>query len=270
MTFELPNLDTATSALLQAQLIRRIPQFTTRWTDFNDSDPGITLLQLLCWIGESLGYQANTIPLETQQNFLRWVLGLAFSTTTTPYSKAAEQELDLDFLALRSVLADVEQGATLSADDLQQAVLSFLAKPYQALTLGDVERLAEQTNQMIDIQQQTHPVSPPPAKVLRADARVTGEAVTAAILPDIPGSISIRLRQSTVPDASGSLRALLLYQEPRGCGRAADREAALLQAVAATLAPRVLLGSQVIIAPAQLTDFNIRIWCAVRPICAWM
>jgi hypothetical protein len=263
MSFELPDLDTATSALLQAQLVRRIPQFTTRWTDFNDSDPGITLLQLLCWIGESLGYQANTIPLETQQNFLRWVLGLAFSTTTTPYSRAAEQQYDLGFLALRSALAAAEQGAALTASDLQQAVLSFIAKPYPALTLGDVERRVLETNQIIDIQQETHPVLPAPVKVLRADAYIGGEAITAAILPDIPWTYRYPpYANPTTPDTSGLLRALLLYQPPADATGTAARGTALLQAVTTALAPRVLLGNRIIVALARLTDVNVR--AAVR------
>ena len=29
------------------------PRFTREWTDFNDSDPGITLVQLFAWLTES-------------------------------------------------------------------------------------------------------------------------------------------------------------------------------------------------------------------------
>jgi hypothetical protein len=44
------------------QLVRRIPVHTPEWTDFNDSDPGITLLQLFSQLAEQVGYRLNRVP----------------------------------------------------------------------------------------------------------------------------------------------------------------------------------------------------------------
>ena len=55
-------------AMRQA-LLDRIPLITDRWTDFNASDLGMTLLELFCGIGDMLAYcldkQANETYLPT-------------------------------------------------------------------------------------------------------------------------------------------------------------------------------------------------------------
>lgn len=262
MSFELPDLDTATFAEIQTQLVRRIPQFTGRWTDFNASDPGITLLQLLSWLGETLGYQANAIPIEAYRNILRWVLGLPVSSAPWPYAQAAKKQYDSAFLDLQALLAQMERGARPSVDDLQAAVLSYLQVPYLAVTLLDVEVLALQTNAMIDAQQAQKPVTPPPARVGRADAVVAGDATTVFILPDAVWTY-VRPVPGNFASAQGPWQATLLLQ-PQADPAARTALASLLKAVETYITPRILLGTTVRVAPARLTDINIvaRIRCS--------
>lgn len=257
MSFELPDLDSVNEQQLLAELIRRIPMFTPLWTDFNDSDPGITLLQLLCWIGESLLYQTNAIPIETQRNFLRWILGLAFSTNQTAYATAAANTNDFAFLALRQVLAQVERGVPLSADDLQRAVLTYRRAPSLALTLADVTALAYQANQVIAQSTQTNPV---PSRVLRADALVEDEATALHILSDAkPSYQRPPLGNPLYPDGKGVLRRLLLLQPATGTAAQAASSSLnqLLTTVTTFITPRVLLGSRVTVAAAQCTPINL-------------
>src|ERR1044072_1816733 len=44
------------------ELRERIPRFNTAWTNFNDSDPGITLLQLFAWLSEMTLHRMNDVP----------------------------------------------------------------------------------------------------------------------------------------------------------------------------------------------------------------
>src|SRR5262245_42066043 len=44
------------------ELIRRIPVYAPEWTDYNDSDPGIALIQLFAYLAEQVGYRLNRIP----------------------------------------------------------------------------------------------------------------------------------------------------------------------------------------------------------------
>ncbi|MGH3372451.1 MAG: putative baseplate assembly protein [Nocardioidaceae bacterium] len=71
MTLIGPNLDDRTFEQLRAELVERIPVYTREWTNHNESDPGITLLELFAFLGESLLYRFNQIPDATRTAFLR-------------------------------------------------------------------------------------------------------------------------------------------------------------------------------------------------------
>ena len=66
-----PTLDNRTYEQLREELIRRIPVYAPEWTDHNESDPGIALLELFAYLGESLLYRFNQIPDTTRIEFLR-------------------------------------------------------------------------------------------------------------------------------------------------------------------------------------------------------
>jgi len=66
-----PTLDNRTFAQLREELIRRIPVYTPTWTNHNESDPGIALLELFAYLGESLLYRFNQIPDTARIEFLR-------------------------------------------------------------------------------------------------------------------------------------------------------------------------------------------------------
>lgn len=75
MNLPLRLLDDASFDQLQAQLRQRIPVYTPEWTDWNPSDPGIALLDLVAFATESLLWRFNQIPEATQLAFLH-LLGL--------------------------------------------------------------------------------------------------------------------------------------------------------------------------------------------------
>jgi len=66
-----PILDDRSYAELREELLRRIPVYTPEWTDHNESDPGIALLELFAYLGESVLYRFNQIPDTTKIEFLR-------------------------------------------------------------------------------------------------------------------------------------------------------------------------------------------------------
>jgi hypothetical protein len=61
MPISLPNLDDTTYAQLLETALRRIPVHAPDWTNHNESDPGITLVQLLAYFTEMLLFQINQI-----------------------------------------------------------------------------------------------------------------------------------------------------------------------------------------------------------------
>ena len=72
---DIPKLDDRTFEELVRELQLRIPRYAPEWTDYNDSDPGMTLLQLFAWLTETLQYRLNRVPERSYLKFLQ-LLGL--------------------------------------------------------------------------------------------------------------------------------------------------------------------------------------------------
>lgn len=75
------QLDDRTFEQLATELRRRIPAYTPEWTDHNDSDPGITLIQLFSWLGEMIIWRLNQVPQKNYYAFLQLV-GIDLSQPT--------------------------------------------------------------------------------------------------------------------------------------------------------------------------------------------
>jgi hypothetical protein len=57
------------------ELRERIPRYNPQWTNFNDTDPGITLLQLFAWLAEMTLHRMSDVPRKTYLKFAK-LLGL--------------------------------------------------------------------------------------------------------------------------------------------------------------------------------------------------
>lgn len=65
-----PNLDDRTFNDIVDEAIRLIPRYCPRWTNFNPSDPGITLIELFAWMTEMVLYRLNRVPDKNHLAFL--------------------------------------------------------------------------------------------------------------------------------------------------------------------------------------------------------
>src|SRR3954467_15779090 len=74
MPIQSPQLDDLRYDAVVQQLLRRIPVYAREWTDWNDSDRGVTLIQLFAYFAEQVGYRLNQVP---EKNYieLRKLLG---------------------------------------------------------------------------------------------------------------------------------------------------------------------------------------------------
>jgi hypothetical protein len=75
MPIQLPNLDDRTFDDLVEEARGLIPAYGPTWTDHNESDPGITLIELFAWLAEMLVYRANQVPDRHVVAFLRLLNG---------------------------------------------------------------------------------------------------------------------------------------------------------------------------------------------------
>ncbi len=76
-----PVLDSRTYQDLVDEALARIPIHTPEWTNFNQSDPGVTLLELFAFLTDSLLYRANQIPERNRLAFLS-LLGIPLKAAT--------------------------------------------------------------------------------------------------------------------------------------------------------------------------------------------
>src|SRR5687767_9264838 len=64
------NLDDRTWDDLLAEARRRIAAKCPQWTDFNASDPGMMLVELMAWMTETTLYRLNRVPEKNYVKFL--------------------------------------------------------------------------------------------------------------------------------------------------------------------------------------------------------
>jgi predicted phage baseplate assembly protein len=71
MPLRAPNLDDRRYADIVAEARSLIPRYAPEWTDHNETDPGITLVQLFAWMVEMLLFRLNRVPERLYIKFLQ-------------------------------------------------------------------------------------------------------------------------------------------------------------------------------------------------------
>jgi len=116
MPIPLPDLDDTSYADLTAQAQALIPTLDPAWTNYNPSDPGITLVELLAWLTEMLLFQVSQVPPASTEAFLRLLNG-----------------------------PDWVRPSGASLDDAIRTTILGLRERYRAVTAADFEWLALNT-----------------------------------------------------------------------------------------------------------------------------
>jgi len=70
MPLTIPTIDGRRYQELVDEALARIPVHNPEWTNFNQSDPGVTLIELFAFLTENLLYRANQIPERNRRKFL--------------------------------------------------------------------------------------------------------------------------------------------------------------------------------------------------------
>ncbi|MBU3967806.1 MAG: baseplate J/gp47 family protein [Euryarchaeota archaeon] len=71
MSLPLPNLDDRNFDDLMKEARSLIPVYNKEWTNYNPSDPGITMLELFSWLSEMSIYRINKVQEENYRKFLK-------------------------------------------------------------------------------------------------------------------------------------------------------------------------------------------------------
>src|ERR1051325_5667007 len=70
MPLQMPAIDDRRYQDLRDEALARIPVHNPEWTNFNKSDPGVTLIEVFAFLTENLLYRANQIPERNRRKFL--------------------------------------------------------------------------------------------------------------------------------------------------------------------------------------------------------
>jgi hypothetical protein len=70
MPLKMPTLDDRKYQDILREALARIPVHTREWTNFNESDPGVTIIEVFSFLAENLYYRANLIPERNRIKFL--------------------------------------------------------------------------------------------------------------------------------------------------------------------------------------------------------
>lgn len=148
MPLPLPNLDDRRWQDLTQEALPLIPRYAPQWSDFNTHDPGITLMEMLAWLAESMVYQLNQVPDRFKWKFLAFIgypkrgplpahTVLAFQPV--PPGSPFEVSAGVEFLAANANQASV-LFATQRAVDLAPVALDALQVDTGTGTLRDYSR----------------------------------------------------------------------------------------------------------------------------------
>ena len=117
MPLQLPNLDDRTYDDLVEEAIALIPVHAPEWTNHNESDPGITLIELFAYLTEMLIFRANRVSDANRLAFLRLLKGSEWKPSPTE-----------------------------PLDEQIHAAMSELREENRAVTCADFERLAREAD----------------------------------------------------------------------------------------------------------------------------
>ncbi len=168
MPIQLPNLDNKTFDDLMKEMIASIPKHTKEWTNFNPSDPGIAMLELLAWISETLIYRTNRIPEESYMNFLM-LISSSYRDNEGRLQHVVFDKTDKTHIELNEYLDKLENDQiTKDIQQMKAKAQNFLNSRYRAVTEEDFKKLTLEAD----------------SKIKRAEVFTQPERVEIIIIPE--------------------------------------------------------------------------------------
>lgn len=141
MPLQIPSIDDRRYQDLLNEALARIPVHNPEWTNFNKSDPGVTLLELFAFLTENLLYRSNQIPERNRRKFLQ-LLGVPLQPASSALGIVTfdNERGPLETITLNSGL-EVSAGQVPFRTDFGLDVLPIEARVYfkQKITVPDTQ-----------------------------------------------------------------------------------------------------------------------------------
>jgi predicted phage baseplate assembly protein len=161
MPLEAPILDDRDFQDLFAEARALIPRYTPEWTNHNDSDPGISMLQLQAWLTDILLYRLNRVPERNYIKFLQ-LLGIELqpgraATTELTFSLSATAPATVIVPARTQVAAaEPDEEGEAIIFEIDEALIAMKAE-LAAVQVFDAVGYSIQTNANSAVDQSYHP-----------------------------------------------------------------------------------------------------------------
>lgn len=206
----LPDLDDQNYTDIVEAAKRRIPVIFPEWTDFNEHDPGITVLEVFAWLKEMQQYYLNRITDSARADMLR-LLGLELRQLT-PAEATVSFEGDIpDFLPGGTPLKTAEGADFITAED-------FLRPDYgiSGIFLNNGESVIDVTGLLAEKDTSLFPFGKELSGTGRElYIRLTGKTAQAAVLFNITDDL--RIARNCPEKGSAPPRAIIWeYSVPGG------------------------------------------------------
>lgn len=143
-----PILDDRSYRQLRDELVRRIPAYTPEWTDHNESDPGITLLELFAFLGENLLFRFNQIPETTKLAYLK-LLRIPMRPAVPARALITIERSDLPVNPAEKI--NIEIGSEARAGSVPfETTTEVVAQPLSVVVVARIAAAAPTTPEAID------------------------------------------------------------------------------------------------------------------------
>ncbi|WP_372371239.1 baseplate J/gp47 family protein [Candidatus Uabimicrobium sp. HlEnr_7] len=123
MSLPVPNLHKKNYDALREEMLSSIKKYNSEWTNYNPSDPGITVIELLSWLGEHLLYRIDHLPKKAYLNFLRLVAG---ATGDQIDDVLSQKDLDPEYKDLLEFLRTLEDYFLFSIVENVEEIMKYL------------------------------------------------------------------------------------------------------------------------------------------------
>ncbi|MDA0867259.1 MAG: putative baseplate assembly protein, partial [Cyanobacteria bacterium] len=136
------DLDDRTFQELVEECILRIPRYCPEWTNYNPSDPGITLVELFAWLTDQMLLRFNQVPRRNYVTFLE-MLGIRLqapvpaqteitfylsASLDNPYTILADTEIATERNEVdEAVVFSTDQGLTLGIPTIRNFLTALTA-----------------------------------------------------------------------------------------------------------------------------------------------
>src|SRR5438445_10499127 len=115
----------------RTRIARYTPEWTPVWTDVNDSDPGVTLVQLFAWLTEMLIYRLGKVP---ELNYLKFLQLLGIELQPAEPATAEITFPVLETFAAPYVIVPLRTQVSAEATDGGRPVTFEIERALYALT----------------------------------------------------------------------------------------------------------------------------------------